>query len=75
MAYVTIGQTKTVVRHPLQNNAPAWVECSTVKAIENQMYVLGTFLFKEQTPLSVTQTFRSETQQEWCEVGFKTRKL
>ena len=74
MAYVTIGQTKTVVRHPLQNNAPVWVERGTAKAIEVQMYVLGTFLHKEQTPASVTHALTSELQQKTCELRFETRK-
>ena len=31
MAYVTVGQRETVVKHPLQSNGPAWVERETAK--------------------------------------------
>lgn len=37
MAYVTAGQGETVVKHPLQNNAPAWAECVSAKDTEVQM--------------------------------------
>lgn len=50
MAYVTVGQSETVVKHPLQNNAPAWVERRAAEDTEVQMYTLGTFLSKEQPP-------------------------
>lgn len=31
MAYATVGQRETVVKHPLQSNGPAWVERETAK--------------------------------------------
>lgn len=43
-AYVTVGQSKTVVKHPLQGNACPWVEHGAAKDAEVQMQTLGTFL-------------------------------